>query len=661
MAGEVAKPPEAPCHVGLCLHAARLRGLSITGKEGHPPKMLGLIQLDGLVVDGTVELSNLELGRESGKLDRATLDARELQAGVVKMTGLRPAPSPDDPKERRELSFDLGNAVLEELTMTDCEINGALKARSLTCRGSVILGVSAVAKVDLSSATVGGSLVLSSLRIKASESGACLILKGAQIAHTLRLAREAGSGFEIEAGSSEPDRSEPHVDLSDVSCQMLDDQGGRLWGSDIFIRMDSFTYAAATWGPERGRKVGVLQRFSDWLASKQAEARWWPLSAAQREELESRDQIWQPWQVRRNWIYQQFKRKPGLLSPSQHQIRGFEYRPQSFEQAIRVARAEGHDEFASQFEMLKQRIEWRLFNRRHRWWLGGLGITASAAWLAVQGGWAHLFYIMPGLVLILTLMVMIPEAWEDMDDKGWSTGARVCLVALPFALVVLMLFYGGGWHGNPLQFAIAAFVFAFVRLIAWLSDLTMRCMFGYLRRPVRAIGTLIGAFVIGWVGVAAANQAGMLVVASVPISAIAGAAGDKAADRLVMLVPTVEDEPGFVPNIPCGGEINPALYALDVMIPLIDLRQESRCEVGRAFDRRRREIPGPVDQRTDAFPETSRLWMWPLLLWEQLASLPQRVGFWAVLKAFYAIAGWLIVSLSILTFANIHRGSAVGP
>lgn len=64
-------------------------------------------------------------------------------------------------------------------------------------------------------------------------------------------------------------------------------------------------------------------------------------------------------------------------------------------------------------------------------------------------------------------------------------------------------------------------------------------------------------------------------------------------------------------GIACGDAIDPAIYAIDLFIPLLDLREEGNCSV-----------------RSDA-------WAWP----------------WRMGKALYAALGWLILSLTVLTMS----------
>src|SRR5205085_487252 len=65
--------------------------------------------------------------------------------------------------------------------------------------------------------------------------------------------------------------------------------------------------------------------------------------------------------------------------------------------------------------------------------------------------------------------------------------------------------------------------------------------------------------------------------------------------------------------IVCGGHINKLVYPIDVMIPFVDLRQESRCD---------------------------------------FAASQQG---WAVAKGFYALFGWILTGGAILAFSGVVR------
>ena len=80
-------------------------------------------------------------------------------------------------------------------------------------------------------------------------------------------------------------------------------------------------------------------------------------------------------------------------------------------------------------------------------------------------------------------------------------------------------------------------------------------------------------------------------------------------------------------DVPCGGSIRPSLYALDVFIPLVDLRQENKCEVGVAENAEGLFAGVPLPNG----------WRW---------GGGAEVEVCRYLKAIYALAGWLIISSS---------------
>jgi len=79
-------------------------------------------------------------------------------------------------------------------------------------------------------------------------------------------------------------------------------------------------------------------------------------------------------------------------------------------------------------------------------------------------------------------------------------------------------------------------------------------------------------------------------------------------------VPPVAVE-GTLPELECGDQIETAVYAFDVFVPLLDLRQESKCE---------------ISERGDAWG-------------------------WRVAKGVYAIIGWYAISMFILTVSGVLR------
>jgi hypothetical protein len=71
-------------------------------------------------------------------------------------------------------------------------------------------------------------------------------------------------------------------------------------------------------------------------------------------------------------------------------------------------------------------------------------------------------------------------------------------------------------------------------------------------------------------------------------------------------------------EIPCGKRIDPALYAMEIFIPALDLHQTSLCEI----------------------------------------SYEHRAEWWRKGRAAYAILGWIVTSITVLTVPGILRKRA---
>jgi hypothetical protein len=443
------------------------------------------------------------------------------------------------------------------------------------------------------------------------------------------------------------------VNITNLSCDMLDDEAGRAWGGDFKrIAMEHFTYRRASWSSEAGTAEHPTdKRFRSWFGKNWVDWVWplwlpWPLSWKRRA------MHWEGWQSRRNWIYQQFVRDGDLPYEFRHKIKEGEYRPQPFEQAIKVARAEGRESYAINFEMLKHRIEWRLFNMRSRWWLGVVGFFVAYGWAWRHDGNPWLV----GLALLATLAVMM---WLSTLHRVLShpfrwQWAHHSIMFLLFAAPAAFLFFADGWGSRPLHFAIALLIFAAIRPLSWSADLVLRAGFGYLRRPLRAIVALTVAFLIGWIGVDAAVQQDMFVVTAEPVATLVAPHAEHKEDELaqnatsnqLMGSENTAGDDRFIRDISCSLEISKPLYALDVLVPLVDLQEESRCEV-RRLHRTSQRPP-----TADGIRSVSGL----------IADVPaltiRNRDFWAVMKALYAIAGWFIVSLALLTFTQVNRTNA---
>jgi hypothetical protein len=161
---------------------------------------------------------------------------------------------------------------------------------------------------------------------------------------------------------------------------------------------------------------------------------------------------------------------------------------------------------------------------------------------------------------------------------------------------------------------------------------------------------LIAAFILGWWGVHQANMRNMFVIAVEPSADIAAPNSDAsyppghgAAGTPVLLGSDYRTDEGSVRSqINCAATISEPLYALDILVPVVDLGEESRCEIRRVRERGRLvHSPGGKG--------------WGYLV-AAVPDLPfNDYRFWWWMKAAYAIAGWVLVSLALLTFAQVNR------
>lgn len=168
----------------------------------------------------------------------------------------------------------------------------------------------------------------------------------------------------------------------------------------------------------------------------------------------------------------------------------------------------------------------------------------------------------------------------------------------------------------------------------WIADITL----GYATSLEKVLLTFLISWIIGWFVVDFANygyfrfppigsnerlnsrvilQQPILVLDATPVSTIA--LPDDV--DVTLYNPTAKEfatsslDGHFVKETRCGDEIESALYALDTLIPLIDLRQETKCSVSNADD----------------------AWLW------------------RIAKGFYAIWGWAVTSAFVLAISGFLR------
>lgn len=643
--------------------------LSVTEIRGdlnlHRSHLTGRLKLRGARISGELWLRNALIEKSGEKQEAILLQGARI-CGFLTLDSDEGFGEP--PSFQCKGSIDLTAAeVGRSLIVLKAVVDGEIDGPDLTVRDDFFLHARVAGSINLEHTTIGGSLDLADLKVEgvataqAENDPGAPPLEDSQIALSLKDSR-IGRALRLAPTKRHPDatfRLKGTVDLTGLTCDTLDDEVGQRWGRDARVKMNHFIYKQTGWLRERHDQRPSHKILGDWLLAKRAEGRW-PLNWLPARERLQKEDFWEPWQLRRNWIYQQTetaKRNP--ISIARQVVDERHYHPQPFEQAIRVARAEGREDSAIHFEMLKQGIEWCAFNGLVRWWLGFAGIALGSLWLVLHQGlvagrhfnWGLLGGTLIALMATLLLMVGATRVHSAVRWLLWLERGRlsIFLTWVVFFFPVLLLVAHSDWGRHPFHFLVAAMIFIGIRFVSVLAHAVMRSGFGYLRRPVRAIITLILAFVVGWWGVDVANERHMLVVAAEPVAPLVGAERREPAPRgpLLMGSEAAAGRNRFIRDISCAHELSEPLYALDVLIPLVDLREESRCEV--------RRLPEPG--RRIVRPENLG---WGELV-RNIPDLPLNDHrFWWWMQALYAIAGWIIVSLALLTFAQVNRTRGEG-
>jgi hypothetical protein len=119
---------------------------------------------------------------------------------------------------------------------------------------------------------------------------------------------------------------------------------------------------------------------------------------------------------------------------------------------------------------------------------------------------------------------------------------------------------------------------------------------------------------------------------------------------------SIEAEKSSTPykdDVPCRGRILPLLYALDVFVPVLDLRQQDACSI--APEDKRDKFKYVWNQQTGTRQSSS--WRWAeeskLKLWS--LCLEHKYLIWHIAQATYAILGWVLTPLTILTITGFLR------
>jgi len=155
-------------------------------------------------------------------------------------------------------------------------------------------------------------------------------------------------------------------------------------------------------------------------------------------------------------------------------------------------------------------------------------------------------------------------------------------------------------------------------------------MFRYGLSPLRAAGSILAIWLLGWGCVSMLSNNKML---QASLTKVAPAALVEKGQP-VMVVPSGTQ--GVPPlNIACGDAIEPGLYSFELLTPILNLHQESRCEI------RSKPAGG------NSLKFLDKEWPVPAILTHAVV--------WEYGEALYMLAGTIITSLALLTFSGIAR------
>jgi hypothetical protein len=150
-------------------------------------------------------------------------------------------------------------------------------------------------------------------------------------------------------------------------------------------------------------------------------------------------------------------------------------------------------------------------------------------------------------------------------------------------------------------------------VVSWFEEI----LFGFGLSAKRALASTTIILLLGWWGVHYANSNAILVVDATPIASVVPQGRD-------VILPQLTSTDQVAGDLPCGDTVNEFFYAVDVFIPLVDLRQESRCQV---------RSPTSEDEKSKA----------------------AEIRLWTAAKALFSLLGWISVSMTILTLSGVFR------
>ncbi len=383
--------------------------------------------------------------------------------------------------------------------------------------------------------------------------------------------------------------SRPMVDLAGLQVAAIDDDSGAGWFAGdapaagepwepvVQLRLVGFEYGRlgpgppptpkapatrAEFGASEGRRRdpagSIAARIAGALARLRAGISALRGQADQAKPVAERQRAHE-W--RRRWLTAQY---PTSAMPTEEA-----YQPQPYEQLARTWRNEGHYIRADAITIEKLQTERQVYDRRI------VGHPVMRVLLA-------------GLALLATVGLVLSHVVPDLPPTLRSDTVRsVLLVGAVGGTVALLR----------------------TRVLMW----PVEKLFGYGLRTDAALKSCVALWAIGW-ALAWLGTSGIAPATNVLKVDTAAVSTTLTEDGRLVVVPTAPSG-SEAAEVDCRNQIDPALYALDVMVPLLDLRQEQRCTV----------------------------------------SSQDGYWFWRMMKVAYAVGGWIVVSGLVLTASGVVR------
>ncbi|MEO0810601.1 MAG: hypothetical protein AAFW82_08205, partial [Pseudomonadota bacterium] len=215
------------------------------------------------------------------------------------------------------------------------------------------------------------------------------------------------------------------------------------------------------------------------------------------------------------------------------------------------------------------------------------------------------------------------KAWLKLQyPSGYPTREDWC--SQPYEQLACVLYAQGDNNGKQIL-ALKMRYEGEVFLPGWFQPfwILYGIAFKYGLGVYQSLCTFIIIFIIGVIGVHIAQTRQMLVLDTSPVV-------------VMNIQSSIADKPQ---SIPCGDDIIPWVYALDLILPIVELRQEHRCRI-RYHEKERPIMPLQWLHVPNASGK-------PFLVYESTL--------WGFAQAIYSIIGWIVTSLTLLTVTGVLR------